>query len=119
MNLVVTLDSDSLELLTDRCGHAATFLRTLSERYLENFRRGLHVRRPRISIDDIIIVTGRTVHFHAVPYYLGPWNLKVQVREAVRSAMGATDAILCESAPGWPTTLFLCFGERDALTVSK
>ncbi len=101
MNLVVTLDFRFARTPDGQVWTRTTYPYAFWERYLRIFDEVKIVARaePRISVDEQYQrVTGRTVHFHAVPYYLGPWQyLKVrkQVREAVRSAMGATDAILC------------------------
>ena len=101
MNVVVTLDFRFARTPDGQVWTRTTYPYAFWQRYLRVFDEVKIVARaePNTRVDEQYQpVTGRGVRFHAVPYYLGPWQYlkaRTQVRESVRSVLGARDAVLC------------------------
>ena len=101
MNLVVALDFRFVLTPDGRVWTRTTYPRAFWERYLNVFDRVKIVARAekRLRVDEgYKQVTGASVDFAPVPYYLGPWQYlktRQKVRAAVWSAAGTEDAVLC------------------------
>ncbi|MFO0889778.1 MAG: glycosyltransferase family 4 protein [Isosphaeraceae bacterium] len=104
MNLVVTVEQRFLRLPDGSYWSPNGFARSFWDRYLEVFD-GIRVVA-RVAESSSVPTgwersDGPGISFAPVPYYVGPWQYLVRalgVRDAVRRAVGAADAVLMRVA---------------------
>src|ERR1035438_713438 len=101
MKLLVTLEMRFTRTPDGQVWSRTTYSGPFWDRYLKVFDGVKIVARAehKESVDQRYRpVLGPGVEFVEVPYYLGPWQyvqVRGRVREVVRSAMSADDAVLC------------------------
>lgn len=100
MNLVVALEHRFLRTPDGRVWTPTTFAYNFWQRYLEVFDSVRVVARVKDVPDvpgEYRRADGENVTFAAVPYYVGPWQLALRVRQvmrAVRESVTPQDAVI-------------------------